>query len=197
MGPVEAAAMWRDGRLLNSQARIVLKHLRYHFESTITVPFEKMYSLVDGYTKPKVKVFDYHKEGEKIPEVVHAQYQDISREFARSVQELIVEYKISSKDIVGVFLVVGGDHGQGAFRLCFRALLTVRGRVHPVYKTKSIAEVYCKKEEGTLLDESIMPWLNSDLTKIKDSHLHAQQRVNNSENVVHDSRGAEWFVIGE
>ena len=112
-----------------------------------------MYSLVDGYTKPKVKVFEYHKEGEKIPEVVHAQYQDISREFARSVQELIVEYEISSKDIVGMFLVVGSDHGQVAFRLCFRAMMTVRGRVDPVYKTKSIAEVYCKKEEGKLFNE--------------------------------------------
>ena len=80
MGPVEAVDMWRDARIFNSQARILLKHLRYHFKSPITVPFEKMYSLVDGYTKPKVKVFEYHKEGEKIPEVVHAQYQDISVE---------------------------------------------------------------------------------------------------------------------
>ena len=116
-----------------------------------------MYSLVEGYTKPRVKVFEYHKEGEKIPEVVHAQYQDISREFSKSVEELIVEYHLLPEDITGLFLIVGGDHGQGAFRLCFRALLTVRGREAPVYKTKAIAEVYCKKEEGCLLDESVVP----------------------------------------
>ena len=28
MGEVEAAAMWRDARLMDSQARLILKHLR-------------------------------------------------------------------------------------------------------------------------------------------------------------------------
>jgi len=92
----------------------------------------------DGYTIPRVKVFEYHKDGEKIPEIVHAQYQSLTREFARSVQELIVEHNILPGDILAVFLVLGGDHGQDAFRLCFRALLNTKGRVMPYYKTKSI-----------------------------------------------------------
>ena len=91
MGDVKAAAMWHDTWLLDTQARLVLKHLGCLFKSKITVPFDKMYSLVEGYTKPRVKVFEYHKEGEKIPEVVHAQYQDISRDFSKSVEELILE----------------------------------------------------------------------------------------------------------
>ena len=87
-------------------------------------------------------MFEYHKEGEKIPEVVHTQYKDISREFSKSVEELIVEYHLPPEDITGLFLVVGGDHGQGAFRLCFRALLTVRGREAPVYKTNAVASSF-------------------------------------------------------
>ena len=41
MDTVAAAALWRDARLLDSQARIVLMHLRCHFQSRITGPFEK------------------------------------------------------------------------------------------------------------------------------------------------------------
>ena len=53
MSVLEAGAMWHDARLLDSQARVVLKHLRYHFKQKITVPFGKMYSLIDGYTNQK------------------------------------------------------------------------------------------------------------------------------------------------
>ena len=59
MGPVEAATMQRDNWLLKSQTRTVLKHLRFHFKSKITVPFKQMYALVDGYTGPKLKVSEY------------------------------------------------------------------------------------------------------------------------------------------
>ena len=91
-----------------------------------------MCSLVEGYAKPRVKVFEYHAEGQKFPEIVHAQYQDIAREFAKTVEELIGEHTILPENITKVFLVLGGDHGQGAFRLCFRALLLVAGRELPL-----------------------------------------------------------------
>ena len=56
MDKIESAAMWRDARLLDGQARIVVKHLRFHYTSTVAVPLERTYSLVEGYTKPRVKV---------------------------------------------------------------------------------------------------------------------------------------------
>jgi hypothetical protein len=52
MGKVEAAAMWRDARLLDSQCRTVLKHLRFHFKANSTVPFDNIYTLTEDYTKP-------------------------------------------------------------------------------------------------------------------------------------------------
>ena len=36
MGEVEAAAMLQDARLLDHQARLILKHLRCYFQSQIT-----------------------------------------------------------------------------------------------------------------------------------------------------------------
>ena len=111
MGGIKDAAMWRDARLLDSQANIVLKHLWCFFKSKITTPFEKMYSLVKGYAKPRVKVFDYHAKGQKFTEIVHAQYQGIARKCAKTVEELIGEHTILPQNITKVFLVLGGDHG--------------------------------------------------------------------------------------
>ena len=159
MDEIEPAAMWRDTRLLDYQAQTVLWHLSFHFESKITVPFHKMYLLVEGYTKPRVKVFEYHLDGEKHSKIVHAQFQDITKEFARCVEESIAENNVRPEHISKIILVVGGDHGQGGFRVVFRTLLIISGLPGPLYKTKAIAEVYCNKEEGVLevLDKSVMP----------------------------------------
>ena len=54
----------------------------------------------------------------KYPEIVHAQYQDISREVQLSIQELLGENDISPFDVTKIRLIIGGDHGKGAF--CYK-----------------------------------------------------------------------------
>jgi hypothetical protein len=44
MDEVESAAMWRDARVLDNQARTILRHLRYKFESKI----RGIYKLKEG-----------------------------------------------------------------------------------------------------------------------------------------------------
>ena len=74
MNEVEAAAMWHNAGLLDYQALVVLKHLQCKFHpNKITVPFQKIFTIVEGYTKLQVKAFEYHIEGEKHPEMVIAQ----------------------------------------------------------------------------------------------------------------------------
>ncbi len=53
------------------------------------------YLLKGKYTKPQVKVIEYHAEGEKDPKVVHAQYQSIAQEHTRTMEELIVEQNVN------------------------------------------------------------------------------------------------------
>ncbi len=48
MDEAEAAAMWREARFLDNQSKTVLKHLMAKFNTRITVPFDKMYTLVKG-----------------------------------------------------------------------------------------------------------------------------------------------------
>ena len=53
MDEVESAAMWRDAGVLDTQARIILKHLRYKFEAKIACPYQHIFNLLEGYTEPK------------------------------------------------------------------------------------------------------------------------------------------------
>ncbi len=88
------------------------------------------------------------------------------------------EYSANPNDVKKLFLVVGGDHGQGAFRFIIRCLVSLRGKTLPVHSTKCIAEVYCKKDEDTLLDATCMSWLNEDLQKISTSKLRLRSAQN-------------------
>ena len=84
-----------------------------------------------GCLVQRVKVFEYHANGMKHLKIVHAQHRDISMEFAKTVKELLIKYIASPFDIIKAYLVLGGNHFQGAFRLCSRALVTLEGQAIP------------------------------------------------------------------
>ncbi len=79
------------------------------------------------------------------------------------VLEMLREHDAKPGDVKKLFLVIGGDHGQGAFRLIMCCLMVLKGKKLLVHTKKCIAEVYCKKDEGALLDATVMSWLNEDL----------------------------------
>ena len=86
-----------------------------------------------------------------------------------------------------MFLVIGGDHDQGKFRVVFLTLLKISGMSEPVYKTKAITQVYCKKAAGVILDKSVMSSIDDDLQIIKANssllfHQIAQTKLNVSGN---------------
>jgi hypothetical protein len=130
-----------------------------------------VFKLLEGYTEPKTISVPHHVSGEKWPEMVHAQYQDISLEVLKTIHDILVEMDASPDLVRKIRLIIGGDHGVGAFRLCFCVVINLEGHKKPVHKTKSIAEVYSKREEGIILEETIMPWLTEDLKKINDSFI--------------------------
>ena len=105
-----------------------------------------MFNLLDGYTVPKTKTIEYKIEG-KLPELHVAHYQSIDEEFRRCVSAVLEEYSVSPKRISRVRLVLGGNHGKGAFCLCFRLLISMDGMDKPIHKTTLITKVYCKKEK--------------------------------------------------
>ena len=172
---------------------MVLQHLRYKFNGHTTVPYHKIFNFLEGYTQPRTKVSEYHVDGMKHPEMVHAQYQDVQSKLHIAIQELLVEYEVIPFYVTKVRLIIGGDHRKGAFHLCFRIVINVKGKMEPIYKTKSIAEVYCAKEEGIILEKSIMSWSTDNLKKIRNSQLQVrtarQVGTNDDDCIIHDDIG--------
>ena len=190
MSNVELCAMLRDAGLIDAQAHIILKHLRYKFyPAKISVPFTKMKSLLTGMTEPRVKTFHHYPPGNsrKRPELVVAFYQSIDKEMMRAVSALLKLHKIHPRLIKRIRLVFGGDHGKGAFRLCFLILICYEGGELPVYTTVACADVYCRKEEGLILEETIMKWLEADLKRVFDSELVIEE-ASVEDGIIRDDR---------
>ena len=119
-----------------------------------------------------VKVHEHRRDG-KDAEIVVAEYQNVAEEFKMAVEVLVllIKHGIKSRSkIQRIKLIIGGDHGQGAFRLCILVLIELVDE-EPIDTAVSIGKVFCSKEEGKILDDSIMDLLVADLQKINDSLL--------------------------
>ena len=117
-----------------------------------------------------VKVHEHRRDG-KDAEIVVAEYQNVAEEFKMAVEVLLIKHGIKSRSkIQRIKLIIGGDRGQGAFRLCILVLIELVDE-EPIDTAVSIGKVFCSKEEGKILDDSIMDLLVADLQKINDSLL--------------------------
>ena len=172
MNEIDCGALISEAGLLDSQWKILVRHLKYNFKAQMAVPFKRVKSeCCQGVTEPRMKVIEHRRDGCET-EIVVAEYQSVTKEFLKCVERLLVRYSIKSRSsIEGGMCVIGGDHGCGAFRLCMNVLLKITGSDDPINEVVSIAKVFCAKEEGVLLDDSIMSWLESDLQKMNDSLL--------------------------
>lgn len=168
----ESAAIMTDAGLIDAQWNTIMRHLRDKFHAKIAVSLmEAKRKCYEGYTEPRVKVI-YHRAGDKEEEKIVAEYQDIKAEFKKAVETLLRFHQVRRrKNVVRIRLVIGGDHGQGAFRLGFRVLIDLEcGEV--LHKTISIATVRCKKEVGAILEATVIDWIAKDLKHIHDYPLH-------------------------
>jgi hypothetical protein len=119
---------------------------------------------------PIVKVHEHRRDG-KDAEIVVAEYQNVAEEFKMAVEVLLIKHGIKSRSkIQRIKLIIGGDPGQGAFRLCILVLIELVDE-EPIDTAVSIGKVFCSKEEGKILDDCIMDLLVADLQKINDSLL--------------------------
>ena len=154
-----------------------MRHLRDKFNAKIAVSLlETKRRCYEGYNPPRVKVI-HHREGDKEEEKIVAEYQDIKAEFKKAVEVLLrVNQVRKRRRVKRIRLVVGGDHGQGAFRLGFKVLIDVEsadGEERKVlHKTVNIATVHCKKEVGAILESTVIDWVAEDLKYINENRLH-------------------------
>ena len=67
-------------------------------------------------------VYNYDDNGPK-REIVQFDYQSVSDMFIHVLSQLLMENHVPIKTVCRVALVLGGDHGKGAFRLVIRVLI--------------------------------------------------------------------------
>lgn len=173
LNATESAALYTEAELVDEQWNTIMRHLRKKFDAKIACSLldlkRKSY---EGYTMPRVKVI-YHRAGQKDEEKIRAEYQDIKAEFKKAVETLLRVHQLKKrKQVQRIRLIIGGDHGQGAFRLGFRVLIDTEEGESPMCKTINIATVHCKKEVGAILESTVIDWLAEDLKQIHDNPLH-------------------------
>ncbi len=171
----ESAALYSELDVTDRQWNTIMRHLELKFKAKIAVSLlETKRRCYEGYTVPRVKVI-HHREGDKEEEKIVAEYQDIKAEFKKTVEVLLRVDKLRKRRRVKrIRLVIGGDHGQGAFRLGFKVLIDVEegGEAKVLHASRNVATVHCKKEVGAILESTIIDWLAEDLKYIHENRLH-------------------------
>ena len=204
----EAAAIISEAKLTDAQWNAIIRHFRFKWSAKLAPSLALIKGkLYEGWSRPKVKVINYRAD-QKEEEKIVATYQDIKVELKKAIDTLIQVNQIASiSSIERIRLVVGGDHGQGAFRLGFRVLLDVNGK-EALKETKSVATITCKKEVTEILEKTVIDWLSDDLKFINDNPLHLLQNgdtiiplfepeVNNPDDINAVKVKVEQFIAGD
>ena len=195
MTSLEAAAMWIEANVSFKQARIILRHLHIKFGYNVQVPFNKILSLGD-ITRQLLPTFDEFiykktdedndKVGEKIKYWSYNVTDLLELDFARYLQSLpndkehpVFGYKSRSfGDGLGVYVIIGSDHGGGKSRYLIRlnyessACRRKHAKVDFGTRTLQIAEVDCKRDV-LAVQKKLAPMINRANDKLQKSKLVA------------------------
>ena len=128
IGKLDAVSLaaWKiDASMKDWQVIKSLKHLRNGLGGAdVSVPFIHIKEFSKGYVEPRTKRFK-HVYDDGAFEWVEVEYQPVDEVLPIVVGELLVEEKADHNEVTHVKFALGGDHGQGAFRLCFRVIITL------------------------------------------------------------------------
>ena len=191
MTEIEAAAMWVESNVSIRAARIILKHLHCKFGQRMQVPFTRIASLsnVTESIMPIFCEFEYNKSEETKSEKVKYWTIDpcdlVELDFTRLLNSLEPQLatfgyfsKIFPSSTLGVYVIIGADHGGGKSRYLMRINYEPSSYRRKLNKTDAgtrtvqFAEVSCKKDTHPI-QAKIAPTLNKAIKRLEDSKLIA------------------------
>jgi hypothetical protein len=167
--------MFEDAKVNFTQEGVLLKRLRKQFGGKAFSTQKKVRMLCDGHTKVTVGSTKYaYEEGEK-EETIEFSYkslrEELEKQIAAEIQKLGLP--LSAIKIERVDLILGGDHGAGAFQFGVKVVIVINRRQQdeptfsiPTPKSVStsedtivfdiaIAEVICRKDNAEVLKLTI------------------------------------------
>ena len=144
MSDIETASMMNDVGINISQLRILIRILRHKIGAKLFEPESKMVDLRGEMIAPQFGEYKYtHETSTKLESILYW-VRDSTAIFKKEISLLIKCILIIIDDISRIDVIVGGDHGQGAFRFSVKLLFIMKSSKN-VERESSVAYILCKK----------------------------------------------------
>ena len=180
MSAVETASMMSDVGLNISQLRILLRILRNKLGAKMFEPENVMTSLSGDMILPKFGEYKYNNmEKETKPEHILFWVRDTVAVFKKETQMLIDSGDIDILNISRIDIVVGGDHGQGAFRFPMKILYIMKDDTRHE-SIQPVGYILCKKDNGIILKNTIIKDLGDSINSLKEEMSFNNQQLSSS-----------------
>ena len=120
----------------------------------------------------------YHEIGSKTENILFW-VRDTVAVFKKETELPIESGDIDISDISRIDIVVGGDHGQGAFRFSMKILYTINnGNIHE--SIQSVGYILYKKDNGIILKNTIIEDLGNSIKLLNESMIFNNQQLSSS-----------------
>ena len=105
-------------------------------------------------TVPQSGEYKYiHEVGSK-PELNLYWIRESTAIFKKEISLLVKSTLLNLDDISRINLIIGGDHGQGAFRFPLKLLFVMKSSKN-VERESSVAYILCRKDNGEIFKNTI------------------------------------------
>ena len=118
MGAYEAAAMWETANVNISQQRVIQRHLDSFFGKRFIVPEHSVRDIGRGALVAQLGSIK-GSDNERI----QFWYKRVDHVLEHEIEDIIAEDVKFFSQVIGVDIVVGGDHGKGKFRMVLMVVL--------------------------------------------------------------------------
>ena len=144
--------------------------MKHHFGYSLFTPLKSVSDLGKDYIVPTFGRYQYiEKEGEKAENIPYWT-KDPIEVFSRQVVNTFKNESASLAEIERIDIVTGGDHGAGAFRARIRVIIKLQSGKNLSQDT-SIAHIQCKKDNDTVLTNTIIEPLQSGFKKLAENQF--------------------------
>ena len=177
MSAVETESLMSDVGLNISQLRILLRILRNKLGANIFKLENIMKSLRGDMILPKFGEYKYNniERGSKLEHILFW-VRDTVAIFKKETQLLIECGDMNISNINRIDIVVGGDHGQGAFRFPMEILYIMNnGNRHE--SIQPMGYILCKKDNGIILKNTIIKYFGDSINSLNESMSFNNQQL--------------------
>ena len=144
--------------------------MNYHFGYSVFASIKKITELGKDHVQPTFGQYDYISVDGHKPEEIPFWTKNPTEVFILQLKNMLSQTKFSDKqiklsDIERIDIITGGDHGAGAFRCPICIVLKFTDGTY-VQTECSIAHIQCKKDNGVVLENTIIDPLGDGLKEL-------------------------------